>query len=101
MTFRVGPGDVKNSLVVEGELDLATVERLIAAVDLCAIPDDELVIDCRRLTFIDGTGAQALMDVADKLPDGMLLILAGAHGFVLRVMDLLRLDTHPRVELRA
>ena len=99
--FRVGPGETRNTLVIEGELDLASVGRLYSAVDLCAIPDDELVIDCSKLTFMDGTGARAFMDLAGKMPADGSLVIQGASGFVLRVIELLRLDAHPRIEVRS
>jgi anti-anti-sigma factor len=102
MSFRVGPGEGDSSLVMEGELDLASVERLLTAIDLCAHPNDhgELILDCRRLTFLDGTGVQALSNVADKFTGGSRLVLVGTTGIVLRVLRLLRVDQHPRIELR-
>jgi anti-anti-sigma factor len=99
--FWVGPGETTNTLVIEGELDLASVDQLYSAVDLCVAPADELVIDCSKLTFMDGTGARAFMDLAGKMPAQCSLVLQGASGFVLRVIELLRLDAHPRIELRS
>lgn len=98
--FRVGPGADAGSLVIEGELDLASIDRLVSAVDLCSVPEDELVIDCSRLTFVDGTGVQAFIDIAGRLPASTVLVLAGASGFVLRVLRLLRIDSYPRIEVR-
>jgi anti-anti-sigma regulatory factor len=71
-----------------------------STVDLCALVADELVSDCRSLSFIDGTGCQAFIDIAETLTPGATLVLEGATGVPLRVMSLLRLDTHPRLEMR-
>ena len=100
MIFRVGPGTLEHQLVIEGELDLATVDRLRSAVDLCTLVENELVLDCSGLTFIDGTGCQAFIDIAENLTNGSTLVLDGPRGFPLRVLALLRLDSHPRVEVR-
>ncbi|MFN2543834.1 MAG: STAS domain-containing protein [Actinomycetota bacterium] len=87
-------------MIVQGELDLATAGRLLMAVDVCAPEADDLVLDCRELTFVDGAGARALLDIAAGLPNGRQLVLQGLSGLVLRVIRLLRLDSHPRIVLR-
>jgi anti-anti-sigma factor len=87
-------------LHVEGELDLATAGQLVDAVGLCATPDDDLVLDCSAMTFMDAAGAHAMVSIADGLPEGSRLVLLGPHGIVLDVMAILRVDRHQRIEIR-
>jgi anti-anti-sigma factor len=76
------------TVVVGGELDLATVPRLSATV---AEHGDArlLVLDLNELTFIDSTGVRLLIE-ADRAcagPGSRLVVLAG-DGPVRRVLDL-------------
>jgi anti-anti-sigma factor len=87
-------------LVVEGELDLAAAGQLRDTADLCAAPDGDLVIDLSALSFIDAAGTHTLVSIAEHLPQGSRLVLVGPQGLVLQVMALLRVDRHPRVEIR-
>jgi anti-anti-sigma factor len=100
MRFRIGPGRDDRTLVLEGELDVSTAGRLAAAVELCSRPGGDVVLDCRGLTFIDGAGVRELASVAEGLPAGTTLILEGARGVVLRVLEMLRVDEHARLEVR-
>jgi anti-anti-sigma factor len=87
-------------LVIEGELDLAAVERFNAAIDLCLLPEGDVVLDLHKLEFIDGTGIQAVVDVAERLPEGGKLVLDAPAGMVLKVLRLLRTDQHPKIVIR-
>jgi anti-anti-sigma factor len=100
MRLRIGPGKDEAMLVLEGELDLASSEQLLAAIELCAVPGDTLTLDVANLTFIDAAGVRALVAVADRLPEGGRLILEGPRGIVGRVLDMLRADRYLRVEIR-
>jgi anti-anti-sigma factor len=100
MRLRIEPGRDGRTLLVEGELDLATAGQLVDAVGLCSTPRDDLVLDCSALSFIDAAGAHAMVSIAEGLPDGSKLVLLGPHGLVLDVMAILRVDRHPRVEIR-
>jgi anti-sigma B factor antagonist len=80
------------TVVVSGELDLATVPRLSAIV---AEHGDArlLVLDLNAVTFIDSTGVRLLIE-ADRACAGAgsrLVVLAGV-GPVRRVLDLCELD---------
>lgn len=100
MRLRIGPGEGANSLVLEGELDLATAEQLRSSVDLCSQPEGEFVLDCRGLTFIDAAGARVLVGITERVGEGCRLVLEGPSGIVLRVLSILRLDADPRIEIR-
>ena len=80
------------TIVVSGELDLATVPQLSATV---AEHGDArlLVLDLTAVTFIDSTGVRVLIE-ADRACAGSgsrLVVLAG-DGPVRRVLDLCELD---------
>ena len=79
------------TIVVSGELDLATVPQLSAIVGVCDAR--LLVLDLNAVTFIDSTGVRLLIE-ADRACAGSgsrLVVLAG-DGPVRRVLDLCELD---------
>jgi anti-anti-sigma factor len=80
------------TIIVSGELDLATVPQLSAAV---AEHDDAglLVLDLTAVTFIDSTGVRVLIqaDRSCARSGSRLAVLAG-QGPVRRVLDLCKLD---------
>jgi anti-sigma B factor antagonist len=83
--------DEVGTITVSGELDLATVPLLSAAV---AEHDDAglLVLELTSVTFIDSTGVRVLIE-ADRScarSGSRLVVLAG--GAVRRVLDLCKLD---------
>src|SRR6266516_2407258 len=100
MRLRIGPGRDDRTLVLEGELDVATAGRIASAVELCSSPGGEIVLDCRGLTFVDGAGVRELVTVDEGLPTGNRLILESPRGLVLRVLEMLRVAEHPRLEVR-
>ncbi|MBA3360988.1 MAG: STAS domain-containing protein [Acidimicrobiia bacterium] len=70
MTFQIDSGDREGAavLVATGELDLATVEILEAAVER-AIEEDHsrVVIDLTGVKFMDSTGMRALLVATQRL----------------------------------
>jgi anti-anti-sigma factor len=80
------------TVVVSGELDLATAPRLSAAV---AEHGDAklLVLDMTPTTFIDSTGVRALLR-ADRraVGSGSRLVVVASDGAVRRVLELCGLD---------
>ena len=80
------------TVVVSGELDLATAPRLSAAV---ADHGDAklLVLDMNATTFIDSTGVRALLH-ADRrgLGSGSRLVVVAGDGAVRRLLELCGLD---------
>jgi anti-sigma B factor antagonist len=80
------------TVVVSGELDLATAPRLSAA---AAEHGDAkvLVLDMTATTFIDTTGVRALLQ-ADRRSarSGSRLVVVAGDGAVRRVLELCELD---------
>ena len=100
MRLRIGPGGDDRTLVLEGELDVASADHVVSAIGLCSVPEGDLVLDCRKLSFIDGAGVRALVSVAERLPEGTRLVLDRPAGLALRVLQMLRVEENPRVAVR-
>ena len=83
-------------LVLTGELDLATMVELEAALPSPA-PGELLVLDLRELDFIDSSGLHVFMrlDVASRAEGWSLAIVRGGPD-VQRVLDLIRLGDRIR-----
>ena len=58
-------------LILRGELDLATAERLEAALSDAGTP---VVLDLKRLTFMDSTGVRVLLEAAERAGGGLRII---------------------------
>jgi anti-sigma B factor antagonist len=80
------------TVVVSGELDLATVPRLSAAVGEHG-DAKLLVLDMTGTTFIDSTGVRALLQAHRRsLGSGSRLVVVAGDGAVRRVLELCELD---------
>lgn len=90
------------SLAPTGELDMATVGEATRALhDAQARAHDGLVLDLRRLTFMDCAGLQLLLDAASwaRQADVPLTVVRGPRT-VHRVLELTGVDrTLPVVDL--
>ena len=84
--------DAVATVVVSGELDLATVPRLSATVTEHS-DASLLVVDLNAVTFIDSSGVRVLIEAerACGRSGSRLVVLAG-DGPVRRVLDLCELD---------
>lgn len=82
-----------------GELDLATVRYLKEACDGLE-GEGPVTLDLSEVTFVDSTGLHALVLYARENNAHGPLILANPSGFVLRVMQIMKLDGHPALEIR-
>ena len=80
------------TVLVSGELDLATAPQLSAAV---AEHGDAkmLVLDMTATTFIDSTGVRALLEAHHRSAgSGSRLLVVAGDGAVRRVLELCELD---------
>jgi anti-anti-sigma factor len=86
--------DGVTSLSLTGELDVATVPALDAA--LAGVESDgggPVVVDLRELTFIDGAGVRALLRAHERsVMNGHRLLLVGASTPARRVFQLTGTD---------
>ena len=78
------------SIAVEGEVDLATVEDLQAAIDeVLADSEAHLVVDLTSSSFMDSTGLKALVMSHRKFDDaGRSFAIAVDGGPISRLIDL-------------
>jgi anti-anti-sigma factor len=84
-------------VVLEGELDLAALPRVEAALPDPA-PGELLVIDLRALTFMDSSGVHVLMslDVASREQGWSLAVVRGPRD-VQRVLELCHVPDRVRI----
>ncbi len=88
---RVGEAIV---VVPAGDIDLATVDVLEAEIDAAlAEPHAELVLDLRRVEFLDSTAIRLIVQLAR---DEAFAVVRGT-GEVARVFDLVGLDGRVRM----
>jgi anti-anti-sigma factor len=83
-------------VVPKGEIDLATVDRLSAALaDAQGESDGPIVLDLRAVSFLDSTGIRLVVQLARDL-DSRFAVVRG-EGEVARVFDLVGLDGRVRM----
>lgn len=85
-------------LALVGELDLATLHILEQELEQVIPTDKRLILDLRRLQFIDSSGLHALLRADRRLSDagGQLTIVRGPRA-VERLFRLTGLDTRLRI----
>jgi anti-anti-sigma factor len=66
-------------VVVDGELDVATVPQLDTALRRASASSDVLVVDLRKLEFIDSSGAHLIVDTDRRIrrAGGRLIVVRG------------------------
>lgn len=86
-------------IAVEGEVDLATVEELEAAIDQIFADDAHpLVVDLRESSFMDSTGLKALVMANRKFDEsGRSFAVAVSGGPVARLIDLSGVESSVRI----
>ncbi|HZA26655.1 MAG TPA: STAS domain-containing protein [Actinomycetota bacterium] len=97
--FHIERMENPRGLRLQGEMDLASKEAFADALRSLTREDGDITLDLSDLTFIDSTGIQALIKAAENLQEEARLILHAPGKTVLRVFDLMRMDTVPRVEI--
>ncbi len=74
--------------VLRGELDLSSVEMLTCAVRPLVARGGDLEIDMDAVRFVDSTGLQGLLSLAEMLgPDGRVTIVRARRGLC-RLLDI-------------
>jgi anti-sigma B factor antagonist len=83
----------KHTLALTGELDLDSAKDLEQAIrEVCAAGSSGLVIDLRKVTFMDSTGLRVLIVAASLCEDGghELRIIPGED--IQRILEMTGLD---------
>jgi len=82
-------------LVLEGELDLASVERLKSELETVEGNAPGLIVfDLRKLSFLDSTGLGVIVAANTRAAEkgGRVVIAQGDHAPVRRLFEVVRLD---------
>ena len=83
---------------IEGELDLAVVDRMSAAIDRCAAESDQIVISLERCEFIDSTGIASIVRAHNQLDaEGCRVVVCAPSNQVLRVLTVTGLTSNGMV----
>jgi anti-sigma B factor antagonist len=96
----VAPVDGATVLSVDGELDMATADRLVGAATEIPAGYEPLVLDLSRVSFLDSSGMRALLDVADTAAGaGRPVALLQPSVAVTRLLDLVDLrSSFPEIQ---
>lgn len=93
-TLRVDVRDLEPAtmVVVEGEIDIASAERLTRAGGNLPARGVPVVLDLQGVTFIDSSGMRSLLDLARVVQEaGRPLALLRPSAAVTRLLDLVDL----------
>jgi anti-anti-sigma factor len=74
---------------LEGELDIATVPVMNAAIAVAVAQGGPITLDLSRVTSIDSSGVGAILKGLKGLPSGGCINLHGVHSRIEKVMRLL------------
>jgi anti-anti-sigma factor len=85
-------GGGRATFVVRGELDIATMDRLIEAVVPDAVRGAHLVLDLSSLEFMDGSGIRALTEILSAIGPAGRLIIRRPSRPVRRVLEIVGAD---------
>jgi anti-anti-sigma factor len=79
-------------VTVDGELDMATADHLVAAAEELPAGHEPLVLDLSNVSFLDSSGMRALLEVSDRAGDrGRPTGLLHPSAAVTRLLDLVDL----------
>ncbi len=79
-------------VTVDGELDMATADHLVAAAAELPAGHEPLVLDLSSVSFLDSSGIRALLEVSDHAADrGRPTGLLHPSAAVTRLLDLVDL----------
>lgn len=87
-------------VAVDGEVDIASADRLLDAARLAGAGQTPVVIDLSRVGFMDSSGLRALLDLAGNVTNsGRPFALLRPSAAVTRLLDLVDLR-HRFVEIQ-
>ncbi|HZA61119.1 MAG TPA: STAS domain-containing protein [Actinomycetota bacterium] len=95
LTIKKGNGVVR----LTGELDIAGEGDFTKALQPEIERGGDVTLDLGGLTFIDSSGVRAIIVAADRINGNGRIVLRSPGNAVQRVLDLMRLDTVPNVEV--
>jgi anti-anti-sigma factor len=100
MSLRVDDVPGARALRLEGELDMMTIGLLQGRLDDASAAGGPLVVDLRKLTFMDSTGIHAWVKASKLLvAHGWCVHLHVRGGIVERVLEIAALDEVPNIHV--
>jgi len=86
---------------LRGEIDLAERDRVRCELAMALTRPNDLLVDCRDLTFLDSSGVAVLVDVRQELEAaGYNMLLVNVTGPPRRVLEVLGLTDWLSIERR-
>jgi anti-anti-sigma factor len=79
------------SLLLRGELDMATVQDLQDKIDAIMVPGQAIVLDLAQLTFLDTSAIHCFIRAGAE--SGHPVVLMNASRAIRRILDLASLDS--------
>ena len=101
MGFQIAPDSEGHGLRLSGELDIAGADALLEQVESVAGRNGSpnVYVDLAELTFIDSSGIRALITASRRI-GGKKMILLSPTPSVAKILDIVRVDTLPGLEVR-
>jgi anti-sigma B factor antagonist len=90
LDIQVAVASGRHTLILSGELDLATAPHLqLLAMNICAAGARELVLDLSKMTFTDSTGVRTILGVQRVCRDHATeFLLTRPQPSVLRIFEI-------------
>src|SRR5206468_10856156 len=89
----VRPVGTEGHLRLIGELDMATVDRLLDAIDPAISHNGDVTLELDRLTFLDSAGVDAFIEAGRRAAaHGRRLVLSSPSRVALKVLEILGAD---------
>jgi anti-anti-sigma factor len=84
-----------DTVVVRGEIDMATVPQLRALLDdLVSDGSRRIVLDCRQLAFLDSSGIGVLVATRNRMAADTELVVEAPAPHVLKVLQITGVSEH-------
>jgi anti-anti-sigma factor len=97
-TFTVRSQAHPPTFSLSGELDMATVPAMDAAIGDAIAQGGPITLEMSGVTFIDASGGHAILRAAKALPSGCI-ILHGVQGHTERALELMRIGSASNVHI--
>jgi anti-anti-sigma factor len=92
--------DDPKGLRIEGELDLATVDRFRTALAAMVREGGDIILDVGDMRFMDSSGAQVIIRALRDLEGRGRLVLARPQRTVLRIVKVMGLQRFENLEVQ-
>jgi anti-anti-sigma factor len=99
--LEIATTDDPRGLRLAGEVDLATVNDLTAALEPLVREGGDITIDLTEVPFLGSSGVQVLIRALDTLHGRGRLLLANPGTSVRRLLQVMGLDRFENLEVRS